>query len=244
VQPVVDGFFEPVELPASYIAQFQKKPGSEHFALGDQCDLLTGAGNPVTVTLTTLVGTEGDEQVGNDSYIGAPATVARPMDLYLTQGYYAVRRHKSAPKAITTGAHLVTEPLRFSVQSRIVALLTQRMKALTTNVSPRFSVQSFYLANGALRYYAKLDWSSHVVGNNDADDMLSGWLTPVPMLRILAVETHLLPSLRNVVGLGDGRTGMIVAVFGEDSRSLQLVEYRDGASLAQMPHLHEISAGE
>jgi hypothetical protein len=231
VQPVVEGFYDPVELPASYIAPFLKKPGSEHFALGDQYDLLTGAGNSVTITLTTLVGTEGDEQVGNDSYIGALATTARPMDLYLTKGYYAVRHHKPAPKTITLGAHLATEPQRFSVQSRIVALMTQHMKTPTTRESPPFSVQSFYLATGALRYHAALG-------------ALGAWLTPTPTLRILATETLLLPSLRNVVELGGGRTGLIVSWNGGDSGGLQLVGYRDGMSLQQMPHLHEISAGE
>lgn len=150
VQPVVDGFFEHVELPASCIAKFQRKLASEHFALGDQFDLLTGASNPITITLTTLVGTEGDEQVGNDSYIGALATVERPMDIYMTQGYYAVRRHKPAAKTTALGARLAAEPLPFSVQSRIVALLPQRMKPLTTpgewaplqDISPRVSVQS------------------------------------------------------------------------------------------------------
>jgi len=37
--------------------------------------LLLDYGKIATVTLTTLVGTETDEQVGNDSFIGALATL-------------------------------------------------------------------------------------------------------------------------------------------------------------------------
>ena len=259
VQPVVNGFYDPVELPASYIAQFLKKPGAESFALGDQYDLLTGEGTVVTITLTTLVGTEADEETGNDSYIGALAAVKDRDVLFLHTDYYAVRRHRpeTGRPAIANKpsdwAHIVDEPLRFSVQSRIAALLTQRMKVLAPpeewahfqNVSPRFSVQSFYLADGALRYYAMLDWGSHVtVDSEDIDDMLCGWLAPTAVPRILAVETHLLPNLRNVVELGAGRTGLIVDWHFGDSGGLQLVEYRDGMNLKQMPHLNEISAGE
>jgi hypothetical protein len=39
VCPVAVGFFCPVELPASYIAQFQKRPNMEHFAIGDKYDV-------------------------------------------------------------------------------------------------------------------------------------------------------------------------------------------------------------
>lgn len=170
--------------------------------------------------------------------MGALATTARPTDRYLTKGYYAVRRHIPAVKTTAIGAHLETEPLRFSMQSRIVALLTERMKLMTTHVSPRFSAQSFYLADGTIRYYATLDWGG------PAHDVLAAWLSSTPALHILAVETRLLPSLRNVVDLGGGRTGLIVSWNGGDSGGLQLVEYRDSMSLQQMPHLYEISAGE
>jgi hypothetical protein len=260
VQPVVDGFFQPVELPASYIAQFLKKPGVEHFALGDQYDLLTGDGNPVTTVLTTLVGTEGDEETGNDSYIGALATVKDRDTGYLSDGYYAVRRHKQVAQTMDARVRLVADPQRFGLQIRIVGLLTQRMKEIVApeewahlqNVSPRFSVQSFYLANRALRYYAKLDWSPHALGNDETNDILGAWLTATPALRVLTIEIRKppgilyaqLPVLQNVVDLGGGRTGMIVDLPGADSTSLQLVEYRDGMSLKQMPHLYEISAGE
>src|SRR5712692_7342201 len=74
-EPVADGFFDPVELPASYIARFQNTPNAEHFAIGDRYDLLLGNGTIATIKLTTLVGCETDEGVGNDSFIGALGTV-------------------------------------------------------------------------------------------------------------------------------------------------------------------------
>jgi len=264
-QPVAEGFFDPVELPASYIAQFQKKAGAEHFSLGDRYDLLAGEGTIVTIKLTSLVGTEGDEEVGNASYVGALATTARPVDLYLTKGYYAVRRHRlvsvpvPVPKSAAGYAHLLDQLLPFDTQTEIVELMKQRMKTIATqeewarlqNVSPRFSVQSFYLAGGGLRYYAKLDWSSRAARNDEANDVLAAWLTPSPSLRILAVETHSsagliaqLPSLFNVVDLGGGSTGVIVNRVGEDDIALRLFEYRDGASLADMRLLQQIAAGE
>ena len=66
--PTAEGFFDPVQLPASYLAQFQKGPGAERFAVGDRYDLLVGYGKFATVTLTTLVGSEMDEEVGNDCF--------------------------------------------------------------------------------------------------------------------------------------------------------------------------------
>jgi hypothetical protein len=38
--PVAKAFFEPAEVPASYIARFQKMPDAEHFAIGERYDLL------------------------------------------------------------------------------------------------------------------------------------------------------------------------------------------------------------
>jgi len=65
--PVVNGFFEQVELPSSYIAQFQNRPSAERFKIGDEYDLILGNGETVPIILTTLIGFESDEQVGNDS---------------------------------------------------------------------------------------------------------------------------------------------------------------------------------
>lgn len=94
--PVADAFFSPVELPASYIARFQKTPNAEHFAIGNRYDLLLGNGTIATIKLTTLVGCETDEEVGNNSFIGALGTVEKKDSLVFTKSYYAVRRHQEA----------------------------------------------------------------------------------------------------------------------------------------------------
>ncbi len=110
-------------------------------------------------------------------------------------------------------------------------------------------MQSFRLANGSLRYYARANWETEKEPNDGSNDALGAWLTP--SLQILAIETgtspygfeSALPNLLNVVDLGGGRTGVIVSVSG-DGRSLSLVEYHDGASLREMSTLQALSAGE
>jgi len=57
---LAERFYDPVQLPASYIAQFQRGPSAERFAIGDRYDLLLDYGKIATVTLTTLVGSEMD----------------------------------------------------------------------------------------------------------------------------------------------------------------------------------------
>lgn len=104
-------------------------------------------------------------------------------------------------------------------------------------------MQSFRLANGSLRYYARANWETEKEPNDGSNDALGAWLTP--SLQILAIETgtspygfeSALPNLLNVVDLGGGRTGVI-------GRSLSLVEYHDGASLREMSTLQALSAGE
>ena len=92
---VAERVFEPFELPASYVDQLQKGPDAEQFALGGKYDLLLDYGKAVTVTITTLVGTETDEEVGNDSFIGGLATVNESDLPYLrSRSYYVLRRHK------------------------------------------------------------------------------------------------------------------------------------------------------
>jgi hypothetical protein len=49
--------------------------------------------------------------------------------------------------------------------------------------------------------------------------------------------------LLNVIDLGRGRTGILVATTGEDSQGLVLLEYRDGP-LQAMRKLFLISAAE
>ena len=86
--PIAELFFDPAELPADYIAGFQDKPGAERFAIGDRYDLLLGDGRTATVKLTTLVGLYNDEEVGNDSFVGALAAVEQPDFLAFTHDYY------------------------------------------------------------------------------------------------------------------------------------------------------------
>ena len=82
---------------------------------------------------------------------------------------------------------------------------------------------------------------------------LAAWITPLPSLRILAVEKRTsagyaiadgLPELLNVVDLDAGRTGIIVRVSGGDSIALDLAEYRDGVALQSMRVLQSVGLAE
>jgi hypothetical protein len=130
--PIADGFFSPVGLSPEYVSMLQKKPAAERFSLGDRYDLLLGNGEIATITLTTLVGFESDEGVGNDSFIGALATPDRNDQLISTKNYYAVRRHvelsanspkpKFDPKAPVV--RLDSDPVSFDIQTRVATLIT------------------------------------------------------------------------------------------------------------------------
>lgn len=264
-EPVADGFFQPVELPTNYLADFFKKPNMYPFALGDEYDVLSGA-DAYPVKLTTLVGTEGDEGVGNDSYIGALATVEDKVLLLDSDNYYVVRRHgepvcegNSQPTQVLADAKsaaLVHDPVRFDVQTRIVSLLTQRMMSVASaqqrraaqSHSPAFAVHPFRLAGGSLRYYATAQWKSGTKPR-PSDFSLGAWLAPAPALHILAIEAHQdqdvdLPRILNVADLGCGKTGIILANGGDDVMSTDLLEYQDGSDAGHMRHLQSISAGE
>jgi len=268
--PVADGFFNPVELPASYIARFQNTPNAEHFTIGDRYDLLLGNGVIATIKLTALVGCETDEEVGNDSFIGALGTVEKDDALVFTKDYYAVRRHQDTssgagkPGPKTTNeylkyAHLRNELVRFDLQSEIATLLNERLKTDATEAVRReaekaplaFDVQPFSVADGSLRYYVKAEWKSGKEKQGRPTYALAAWIAPLPTLHILAVETlrtapdgGQLPELFNVVDLGDGRTGVVIQLLGGDGRALDLLEYRDGISLLKMHVLQSISFGE
>jgi hypothetical protein len=269
--PVVGGFFDPVELPASYIAQFQGTPNAEHFAPGDRYDLLVGNGVTTTIRLTTLVGCETDEGVGNDSFIGAIGTLERST-LFLTKGYYVVRRHRDAksdaakptPGAATKFlkyASLLNEPIRLDIQTHIARLLAQELekepwdakRAAAAKASPALQVQPFQLADASLRYYVRAQWKTDKKPGGTPTQVLGAWLAPTPTLHILAVEESMptiaigpgdLPELLNVIDLGAGKTGVIVHFTYGESVQLQLVEYRDGATVKDMPVLQSISTGE
>ena len=270
--PVAPAFFDPVELPAIYVARFQKAPTAEHFAIGDRYDLMLGNGTIATIKLTTLVGCETDEQVGNDSFIGALGTIEKKDSLVFTKNYYAARRHqepqpggaKLRPKTTTDYlkyAHLDDQPVRFDIETRIADLLNQRLKTEATDaerrladtVPPSFKVQPFRVADGSLRYYVRAEWKSGREPKNTRPYVLAAWMTPLPTLHILAVQNRTspydsfdddLPSLLNVVDLGNGRTGIIVHISGLDSTELHLVEYRDGADLKSMHVMQSIGTGE
>jgi hypothetical protein len=161
------------------------------------------------------------------------------MDPYLTKGYYAVRHHM--PTAKTPGPWCAPGDRAASLQCTIPDSCAAHSANEYAHDARVAAVLGTVLLSRqrrpSLLRDAGLDWST------PAHDVLTAWLTSAPTLRMLAVETYL-PSLRNVVELGGGRTGLIVSWNDGDSGNLQLVEYRDGMSLQQMPHLHKISAGE
>ena len=266
--PVARGFFHPVKVPWTYSARFQKGPEIEHFALGDKYDLLLDSGLVRTATLTTLVGAETDEEVGNDSFLGALATLDKENAMVLDKNYYVLRRHRENEssadkenhplKPHATYAYMENEPVRFGIQTEIVDLLTQRMKAMATvpqrsaveGTSPVVEVRAFHLPDGSLRYYASAEWySSNRI--TDANSCAVGaWLAPQPTLHILALEPRTFgyesdePTLLNVLDLGGGRAGMIVSIASGESIETGLFEYRDGTDLKHMRLLQSIAAGE
>jgi hypothetical protein len=266
-EPEARGFFAPVKLPLTYVAKFQTRPGVEHFVIGERYDLLLDYGKVATVTLTTLVGAETDEGVGNDSFIGALATLDEDDVMYLSKNYYVVRRHREMPderpkvptiQSVYPG--LFGEPVRFDIQTEIVALLTERMKSMATEterraaegLSPIVNVQAFRQAGGTLRYYAGAAWNSGEGTEVKTAYALAAWISPLPKLHILEVQTRTSgydggidsPTLLNVVDLGEGRTGIIVSISGGDSGSTDLLEYRDSQDIAHMRVLQCIGAGE
>jgi len=265
--PIADSFFNPVGLPPDYVARFQQKPGAEHFSIGDHYDLLLGDGGTTTVTLTTLVGFEGDEQVGNDSFIGALATPERADRLIFTRDYYVVRRHiepppntpkpKFDPKAPIV--RLDPDPVPFDIETRAATLITERMKGAATpedlrrraeKISPTLTVQRFTIADGSTRYLLWADWRSAQGPGYESTVRLAAWLAPSPSLHFLAVEPPgagdgvQKENLLNVVDLGSGRTGIVVYIEGADSRGIQLKEYKDGADLKHMRAIQSVGVAE
>jgi hypothetical protein len=264
IVPAAKEFFDAVEVSTKFMAPFQKTPSSEHFGLGDQYDLILEEGHIATVSLTTLIGCETDEGVGNDSYIGALASLNADDVPYFSKDYYALRRHHARQqKPITeipdVWVRLEKDPVEFDVQSQIVALLTDRMKTLATNAqrhraestSPLFKVEAFRVNDGTLRYYAKAFWKP----DKDLDRTsyaVGAWLAPSPMLRILALEERtcgyddlecVVPNLLNVLDLGS-KTGLIVSTKGDESTGLTLFEYSDGKDIRHMRVLQNIGMSE
>jgi hypothetical protein len=266
--PVAENFMYPIELPATYIAKFQKDPRIEHFHLGDQYDLILGNGQTAVVTLTSLIGCDNSPD-GNESFIGALATTNNPDSLlFLHSLHYALRRHHPLPPSKTrfpsfppeSTARLIHEPIRFDIQTQIAALISQRVKETPSELykgelakgPPEFAVQSFRTAEGGLRYYAQAKWIVEEKPEGSSYGVIGAWISPTPSLHILAVEPTAtsdyqegsLPDLLNVVDLGGGKTGVIISISGLDGWSFVLFEYRDGASSHDMRVLNSISHGE
>jgi hypothetical protein len=266
--PVAGGFFRPVRVPESFAVRFQKGPSAEHFALGDKYDLLLDGGVVKTVTLTTLVGAETDEGIGNDSFLGAVATLSKD-DIgfqFMTKDYYVLRRHhesatnghdKLSPVQ-TAYAYLEDSSVRFNIQTQIADLLTQRMQTLATEaarraidrVSPYIEVKAFHLPDGSLRYYASAEWNPGMQATDDNSYSIAAWLSPKPTLHIIGIEPRTFgyqgdePKLLNVIDLGGGKTGVIFFISAGESIETDLLEYRDGAVLKDMRMLQSIAFGE
>ena len=264
--PKAESFLSPRALPVEYVAKFQARPGAEHFAVGNRYDVLLDSGRVAALTLTTLIGDEGDEGTGGQSFLGAIGVVAKSGRRFFTRDYYAVTRHvatrpssrktrqrKPAPKA--EFGDTVSQP---ETRTRIAGLLTERLKADTDSVArsaaetvePSVSAQEFRTADGSLRYYATAAWPFSQ-GLERSAYKLAGWLAATPSPRLLAVETCLcemdtpqLPRLLNVVDLGRGRTGLIVEIKGQFLWEFALYEYRDGVGLRKMRLLQAMSVGD
>jgi hypothetical protein len=116
------------------------------------------------------------------------------------------------------------------------------------SVSPSFAVQQFRLGDGSLRYYARAGWKSGKETGAKLIYGLGAWIAPLPTVHALAVESasgfEYLPDLLNVIDLGGGSTAIVIGQHGDDSGSLSLVEYHDGADLSHMRTLQSIGAGE
>jgi len=227
--PVASAFFSPMAVASRDIQRFHPQ-----FAIGDQYDLLLGNNDSVTITLTQLVYSPGDEGVGNFSYIGALAKVTQEDGLLFQGDYYVITKHRD-PKSV---ARLLRTPVQLDIQNQIAAKLKPRLSDLSV-----LQVQSFTLADGSPRYYARAESVS--------EKALSAWLSPDPSLHVLAFQDQTskygfnseTPELLNVIDLGRGRTGIIISTTGEDSSGLFLLEYRDGP-LQAMRKLFFISAAE
>ena len=258
--PKAEGFFDPVLLSRSDVERFRTDTATEHFAVGDRYDLVLDNGHVATVTLTSLVGFMSDEQVGNDSYVGALGTVSREDVRFFTKDYYVLRPHGPAQRDRAWRGGLASGAASPSVDSAIAQLVRARLSADTNVARSEGKALPFTfsgatvltLADGSRRYYARAYFGSKVDG---PCTNVEAWAAPEQGrrgLRILATTAHGcrydmpkdLPELLNVVDLDDGRIALIVKWVGTDGRSLLLYEYRDGATLAEMRVLQSISAGE
>jgi hypothetical protein len=241
-------FMQPRTVTArTRVALEQKYKGLEHLAVGDHYSLLLDAGRIATVTIRQLVASDGDEYTGNDSYVGALATIA-PDDLkFFTGDYYAVRRASTLTASRTkTFAHLIRSPVQPAVRTRIATLV----RTGTSAERPPASIdrlQELALSGGRHVYLANAASRSRT-----ACAQFRFWLEAVPSLKVIAFNRSACEPDREVeaarvlavIEIGEGRTGLVVDSPGFDGRSLELTEYRDGEDLAATPTLWLISVAE
>jgi hypothetical protein len=255
--PVAGAFFDPFSLPNHLLTKFRKLPEWWPFSIGESYDLLLGGNDVVTVRVTDLVAAIGDEQVGNDSYVGGLANLTENGSLASSKDYFALQPHILRHVSLdNTHSALLDEPVPFNIQSDIASQLNQALNK-PQQPAPAFTVQPFRSANGALRYYVRSEWREP--GQDGKTTYARGaWFAWVPApgggssVHILARQektsdygfSEELPVLRNVVALDADTTGIIVTSDGEDSTSTCLLVYRDGIDLQHMSKLQCIEAGE
>jgi hypothetical protein len=193
-------FMPPFEVPASRVASLPAGLGLERFALGDRYDLLLDKGHTASVVLTTIVASQGDEETGNDSYVGALATLA-PSDLpFFTRDYYAVHRRGGMTSSTVPStrprifAGLGTTAMSAAATARIGSSLRgwmTRAGSSWARVDPnRFPpavdrLEAFTLSGGGRRHYV----SSLQESPNECA-RLRAWLSATPALKVLAADAQ------------------------------------------------------
>lgn len=260
--PIITHFpFPPIGLASGHVRRFQTARGAERFSIGDQYDLLLGNGRVSSVTLTRYVGFLSDEEVGNESYIGALARVPEA-DRPFLRGYQAVTRHQDdlgastapAGASATPFAALAGTPADGRTTARVVADVRARIGRVTTSqLRPMAlrgpatleSIQQFRTVGGAVRFLVSVTFDGC-----RAVALLGESPTPAFAVdeyaydRCDRAESGQPPRLVNVIDLGRTRTGLIVDQRGVAGLAISLVEYRDGRPLSKLPVLQLLAVGE
>jgi hypothetical protein len=252
--------FPPIALTQAGLKQFRAKPGSTPFAVGDTFTLMLDDGRNAPITLTRLVGFQNDEEVGNESFIGALGRVADTNRDGLRKDYYIVsdRNTSSVPppspaRAARAGLSLARVPTSVTsqagavIRAHVQADTRSRLRARAAGRGPAIQrAQQFTLANGSVRYYMFGNFGEGA----DGDVCRFGAIVAAAPLRVLSVDESACLNangeavLLNVLDLGGGRTGVIVDRFLGDGRALELVRYDETLSLFRMPTLQSLSSAE
>ena len=237
VQPRTPDFFGPRPMAAADLERVRPVTG-EPFRIGSRYDVLAADGGVVPMVLTSLVKFHTDEGIGNDSYIGALGRVAPP-DMARLRGNYVVIRRPDSPDPARGSRAALTEGL---VPSAVAARL------LTIVGGTRvIAAHQFTTAGGDARQFV-----ATTAGTGRECRTRLAWLTGQPEYRVLSTED--LPfcgstryaglRLRAIIDMGLGRTGLVVVWQGGASKSVKLVEYRDGLKLEEMHVWQTISVGD